>query len=68
MDVEKAIEDCAENYRKNTAISVSVIKLMEEPIAAPADLDHCEQIGLRHLNEAVCYRSVDDKFWGGLLL
>lgn len=33
-----------------------------------ADLDHCEQIGLRHLNEAVCYRSVDDKFWGGLLL
>ncbi len=45
LDVEKAIEDCAEYYRKNTAISVSVIKLMEEPIAAPADLDHCETWG-----------------------
>lgn len=31
-----------------------------------ADLDQSEEIRLRHLNEAVCYRSVDEKFWGGI--
>ena len=31
-----------------------------------ADLEGEEQIMLKHLNEAVCYRSIDDKFWGGV--
>ncbi|MCM1282094.1 MAG: YifB family Mg chelatase-like AAA ATPase [Muribaculaceae bacterium] len=31
-----------------------------------ADLDHCERIGVKHLAEAVCYRSMDEKFWGGI--
>ena len=29
-----------------------------------ADLDGSEKILVRHLSEAVCYRSVDQKFWG----
>ena len=29
-----------------------------------ADLDGSEKILERHLSEAVCYRSVDQKFWG----
>jgi signal transduction histidine kinase len=45
LDIEQAVEDCAEYYRKNTALSISVLKLMEEPVAAPADLDHCETWG-----------------------
>lgn len=32
-----------------------------------ADLDSSENILLKHLNEAICYRSIDDKFWGGAL-
>jgi magnesium chelatase family protein len=28
-----------------------------------ADAEGCEQIENRHLNEAVCYRSIDFKFW-----
>lgn len=32
-----------------------------------ADLDESSEIRLRHLEEAVCYRSVDGKFWGGIL-
>lgn len=32
-----------------------------------ADLDHSAQIGLKHLNEAICYRSIDGKYWGGHL-
>lgn len=30
-----------------------------------ADLEGDEMIRLHHLNEAICYRSIDDKFWGG---
>ncbi len=32
-----------------------------------ADLDGKEEIMLKHLNEAVCYRTVDEKFWGGIM-
>ncbi len=32
-----------------------------------ADLEECEQIQLRHLNEAVCYRTLDEHFWGGII-
>lgn len=28
-----------------------------------ADLEECEEIEVRHLTEAVCYRSLDKKFW-----
>lgn len=31
-----------------------------------ADMDGCEQIKMRHLNEAICYRNIDKKFWEGL--
>lgn len=30
-----------------------------------ADLEESKQIGISHLNEAICYRNVDKKFWGG---
>ncbi len=28
-----------------------------------ADLDGTEEIEIRHLNEAVCYRILDKKYW-----
>lgn len=31
-----------------------------------ADLEGEKRIGLSHLNEAICYRNVDEKFWGGI--
>lgn len=31
-----------------------------------ADLEQEKQISLSHLNEAICYRNVDEKFWGGI--
>lgn len=31
-----------------------------------ADLEAEKQISLTHLNEAICYRNVDEKFWGGI--
>lgn len=31
-----------------------------------ADLEQEKNISLSHLNEAICYRNVDEKFWGGL--
>lgn len=30
-----------------------------------ADIDQEEQIQMKHLNEAICYRSVNEKYWGG---
>ena len=30
-----------------------------------ADMDCCTDIKVKHLNEAICYRSINDKFWGG---
>lgn len=30
-----------------------------------ADMEEAEKISTRHLNEAVCYRSMDKKFWEG---
>lgn len=31
-----------------------------------ADLDEAKDISLSHLNEAICYRNIDEKFWGGM--
>ena len=31
-----------------------------------ADLDEEEGIRLHHLREAICYRSINEKFWGGM--
>ena len=31
-----------------------------------ADLEQAKQISLSHLNEAICYRNIDEKFWGGI--
>lgn len=31
-----------------------------------ADLEESGQIRVHHLNEAICYRNVDEKFWGGV--
>lgn len=31
-----------------------------------ADLDRSDRIEIRHLSEAACYRSFDEKFWGGM--
>lgn len=31
-----------------------------------ADLDERKEISLAHLNEAICYRNIDEKFWGGI--
>ncbi len=31
-----------------------------------ADMDSCDTIKIRHLNEAICYRSINEKYWGGI--
>ncbi len=31
-----------------------------------ADLAHADRIRLKDLNEAVCYRGIDEQFWGGV--
>lgn len=31
-----------------------------------ADLEREKRISISHLNEAICYRNVDEKFWGGI--
>ena len=31
-----------------------------------ADLEQEKEIRVAHLNEAICYRTVDEKFWGGI--
>ncbi len=31
-----------------------------------ADLEQSTKIHIHHLNEAICYRNVDEKFWGGV--
>lgn len=30
-----------------------------------ADMEQSKQIKLKHLNEAICYRSIEGKYWGG---
>ena len=31
-----------------------------------ADMEQKKEISICHLNEAICYRNVDEKFWGGI--
>ena len=39
----------------------------KNPLLAVADMERSVDIRLSHLNEAVCYRSMDERFWGGQL-
>lgn len=48
----KKLELSARSYHKIIKVARTI-----------ADLAGCEEIEMEHLNEAVCYRSLDRKFW-----
>lgn len=49
-------------YKKLNLTARSYHKLLKVARTL-ADMEHKEQIGNEHLNEAICYRSLDKKFW-----
>lgn len=49
-------------YRKLNLTARSYHKILKVARTL-ADMEQLERIELRHLNEAICYRSIDKKFW-----
>jgi magnesium chelatase family protein len=54
-----------EVYRKEELTGRSFHKILRVARTI-ADLDGADQIGLVHLKEAVCYRSISERYWGGV--
>lgn len=52
-------------YRKMSLTARTYHKILRVARTV-ADLDESAQIKTKHLNEAICYRNVDEKFWGGI--
>lgn len=51
-----------EVYKKQELTARSYHKILKVARTL-ADMDEAPQIGMQHLNEAVCYRGLDKKFW-----
>jgi magnesium chelatase family protein len=59
---EKFMEDV---YKKEELTGRSFHKILRVARTI-ADLDESEKIGMKHLREAVCYRSISERYWGGV--
>jgi magnesium chelatase family protein len=59
---EKFMEDV---YKKEELTGRSFHKILRVARTI-ADLDESEEIGMKHLREAVCYRSISERYWGGV--
>ena len=58
---EKLIKSLFEKLQLSTRAYHRMIKVAR----TIADLEGSETISCRHISEAVCYRSLDQKYWGG---
>jgi len=56
-------EQRMEQIFKNLELSGRAYHKILKVARTIADLDGCEDISQKHLNEAVCYRSIDKKYW-----
>lgn len=54
-----------ENYYNQMHLTARTYHKILRVARTIADLEQSEQIQIPHLMEAVCYRNVSDKFWGG---
>ena len=62
---EKELRYMEDMYRKLSMTARTYHKVLRVARTI-ADLAESEKITLAHLNEAICYRSIDQKFWGGV--
>ena len=56
---EKRLEEIFQKLELSTRAYHKILKVAR----TLADLEGCPVIGIRHLNEAVCFRSIDKKYW-----
>ena len=56
---EKRLEEIFQKLELSTRAHHKILKVAR----TLADLEGCPVIGIRHLNEAVCFRSIDKKYW-----
>lgn len=61
---EKEQQYMEQQFRRRNLTARSYHKVLRVARTV-ADVSHSARIGLPHLQEAVCYRSIDDRFWGG---
>lgn len=62
----KAEKTLAENIYQKMNLSVRGYHRILRVARTIADIDDCKNIEKEHLMEAICYRSVEDKYWGSL--
>ena len=58
--------DYMEQMYKKMELTARVYHKILRVARTLADLELEKQIGIKHLAEAICYRNVDKKFWGGV--
>ena len=62
----KKERDFMESMYEKMALTARIYHKILRVARTIADLEEEKEIQVRHLNEAICYRNVDQKFWGGI--
>ena len=62
----KTERDFMEKMYEKMALTARIYHKILRVARTIADLEGEKEIQVQHLNEAICYRNVDQKFWGGI--
>ena len=65
--LSKKDEEFLNDIYESRSMSVRSVHKILKVARTSADIDKSEQICRRHICEAISYRSLEEKYWGGIM-